>query len=143
MRIDPTHGVREIGHVNFTSPRLAATRAATEAVALLLRTAFASGFRRVEWKCDALNAPSRRAAERYGFAHEGLFRNAVVYKGRSRDTAWFAITADDWPHVQRELERWLDDGNFYDDGVQKTRLRAGAWRAGGGGAGADEAVAGQ
>lgn len=128
MRIDPAHGVLEIGHVNFTSPRLAATRAATEAVALLLRTAFASGFRRVEWKCDALNAPSRRAAARYGFAAEGVFRGAVVYKGRERDTAWFAITRNDWPHVEAALDAWLAADNFDERGVQRTQLRAGAWR---------------
>ena len=82
------------------------------------------GYRRYEWKCDSLNQRSRRAAERLGFVYEGTFRNAVVYKGRSRDTAWFAITDTDWPHTKRTFEAWLDPANFDADGVQRRPLQA-------------------
>ncbi len=128
MRIEPAHRVIEIGHVNFTSPLISRTSAATEAVSLLLRSAFQAGFRRVEWKCDSLNAPSRRAALRYGFKFEGLFRKAIVYKGRSRDTAWFSITFDEWPMIRESIDTWLSPENFDAGGAQKTCLRAGAWR---------------
>jgi RimJ/RimL family protein N-acetyltransferase len=128
MRIEPVHRVIEIGHVNFTSPLIARTTAATEAVALLLRSAFLAGYRRVEWKCDSLNAPSRRAALRYGFKYEGLFRKAIVYKGRSRDTTWFSMTYDEWPSVRESIDSWLSPQNFDAGGVQKSCLRAGAWR---------------
>jgi hypothetical protein len=80
------------------------------------------GYRRYEWKCNALNAPSRRAAQRFGFAYEGIFRNHMIVKGRSRDTAWFAMTDTDWPARKAAFERWLDPANFDAEGRQKTRL---------------------
>ncbi|MGI9521631.1 MAG: GNAT family N-acetyltransferase, partial [Hyphomicrobiaceae bacterium] len=96
MRIDPSNAVIEVGHLRF-SPKLQRTTMATEAMYLKMRNVFDLGYRRYEWKCDSLNAPSRRAAERYGFNFEGIFRQATHYKGRNRDTAWFAITDSDWP----------------------------------------------
>ena len=122
MRIEPTHGVIEIGSITF-APRLKKTRAATESMYLMMRQAFDElGYRRYEWKCDSLNAPSRAAAARYGFTFEGIFRKAIVYKGRSRDTAWFSITADEWPRVRAAFAAWLDPVNFDKDGNQKRRL---------------------
>jgi RimJ/RimL family protein N-acetyltransferase len=124
MRIDPVHGNIEVGSITF-SPRLKKTRAATESMYLLMRRAFDElGYRRYEWKCDSLNAPSRSAAERYGFTFEGIFRNAIVYKGRSRDTAWYSITAQEWPRVRAAFEAWLDPANFDAQGNQKQRLEA-------------------
>lgn len=120
MRIDRAHGVVEIGNV-VLGPRLQRTTAATEAKSLLARHVFDLGYRRLEWKCDSLNAPSRRAAERLGFAYEGTFRRHVVTKGRSRDTAWFAMTVDDWPRVRAAHEAWLEPANFV-GGVQQRRL---------------------
>jgi RimJ/RimL family protein N-acetyltransferase len=112
MRIDPTNGVIEVGHINF-SPRLQRTPAATEAMFLMMRRVFAElGYRRYEWKCDSLNAPSQRAADRLGFSYEGLFRQAVVYKGRNRDTAWFSIVDSEWPRLEAAYEAWLDPSNF-------------------------------
>jgi RimJ/RimL family protein N-acetyltransferase len=122
LRIDPPNGVIEVGHLQF-SPRLQRTRAATEAMYLMMRRAFDElGYRRYEWKCDSLNAPSRAAAERYGFRSEGLFRQAVVYKGRNRDTAWYAILDAEWPALRAAFERWLDPANFDAAGRQRTRL---------------------
>jgi len=122
MRIDPANGVIEVGHIAY-SPRLKRSRAGTEAMFLLMRRAFDElGYRRYEWKCDSLNAPSRRAAERYGFQYEGLFRQAVVYKGRSRDTAWFSITDGEWPALRSAFEQWLSPDNFNDQGVQRQSL---------------------
>ena len=122
MRIEPVHGVIEVGSIAF-SPRLKQTRAATESMYLLMRRAFDElGYRRYEWKCDSLNAPSRSAAERYGFTFEGIFRKAIVYKGRSRDTAWYSITLDEWPHVRSAFEAWLSPANFDASGQQKQRL---------------------
>jgi RimJ/RimL family protein N-acetyltransferase len=122
MRIEPTHGVIEVGSITF-APRLKKTRAATESMYLMMRRAFDElGYRRYEWKCDSLNAPSRVAAARYGFTFEGIFRKAIVYKGRSRDTAWFSITADEWPRVRAAFEAWLDPVNFDNQGNQKRRL---------------------
>jgi RimJ/RimL family protein N-acetyltransferase len=122
MRIDPTHGVMEVGGITF-SPLLKKTRAATESMYLLMRRAFAElGYRRYEWKCDSLNAPSRAAATRYGFTFEGIFRQAIVYKGRSRDTAWFSITDSEWPRVRAAFEAWLDPNNFDTSGRQKRPL---------------------
>lgn len=122
MRIEPAHGVIEVGSITF-APRLKKTRAATESMYLMMRRAFDElGYRRYEWKCDSLNAPSRAAAARYGFTFEGVFRNAIVYKGRSRDTAWFSITANEWPRVRAAFEAWLDPANFDNDGKQKRRL---------------------
>ena len=123
MRIDPANGAVEIGHVVF-SPRLQRTRAGTEAIVLLLRMAFDElGYRRVEWKCDALNAPSRQAALRYGFTFEGMFRKAVVVKGRNRDTAWFSLVDDDWPARRSDFVAWLDATNFDASGRQVRELQ--------------------
>lgn len=122
LRIDPANGVIEVGHLQF-SPRLQRTPAATEAMYLMMRRAFDElGYRRYEWKCDSLNAPSRAAAERYGFRFEGLFRQAVVYKGRNRDTAWFSIVDTEWPAVRDAFQHWLDPANFDTDGRQRHRL---------------------
>jgi RimJ/RimL family protein N-acetyltransferase len=122
MRIEPAHGVIEVGGITF-SPSLKKTRAATESMYLMMRRAFDElGYRRYEWKCDSLNAPSRAAATRYGFTYEGIFRQAIVYKGRSRDTAWFSITDVEWPRVRAAFEAWLDPANFNADGQQKRRL---------------------
>ncbi|KAI0872476.1 putative GNAT-family acetyltransferase [Hypoxylon argillaceum] len=105
------------------TPRLQRTSAATEAMYLMARHAFADlGFRRYEWKCDALNAASRRAALRFGFVLEGVFRKHLIVKGRNRDTAWFAIVDDDWPAVGRALEEWLDPSNFDESGLQRRKL---------------------
>ena len=124
MRIDRAMGSIEIGQIAF-GRQLQRSRAATEAMALLMRHAFDDlGFRRYEWKCDSLNAPSRRAAIRLGFIWEGRFRNAVVYKGRNRDTDWFSVTDLEWPRVSKALDDWLDDRNFDDMGRQQTRLAA-------------------
>ena len=124
MRIDPTMGSIEVGGVAF-GRQLQRSRAATEAMALLMRHAFDDlGYRRYEWKCDSLNGPSRRAAIRLGFIWEGRFRNAVVYKGRNRDTDWFSITDLEWPRVSKALDDWLDDSNFDDAGRQVARLAA-------------------
>ena len=124
MRIDRAHGVIEVGHINF-APRLQRTRGATEAIYLLMRRAFDElGYRRFEWKCDSLNAPSRAAALRFGFTFEGIFRQAIVYKGRNRDTAWYSIIDREWPARKHALERWLDPGNFDGEGRQRQRLEA-------------------
>ena len=124
MRIDPAMGSIEVGGIAF-GRQLQRSRAATEAMALLMRHAFDDlGYRRYEWKCDSLNAPSRRAAIRLGFIWEGRFRNALVYKGRNRDTDWFSITDLEWPRVSKALDAWLDDSNFDDRGRQRVRLAA-------------------
>jgi RimJ/RimL family protein N-acetyltransferase len=123
MRIDPAHGSLEVGSITF-SPRLKRTPAATESMYLLMRLAFDDlGYRRYEWKCDSLNAPSRAAALRYGFTFEGIFRNAVIYKDRSRDTAWYSITDHEWPGVRSAFEAWLDPSNFDEHGRQRQRLQ--------------------
>jgi len=122
MRIDPANGVIEVGSVVY-SHRLKRTPAATEAQYLLMRRAFDQlGYRRYEWKCDSLNAPSRAAALRLGFQFEGIFRQAVVYKGRNRDTAWFSIIDSEWPAVRSGLEQWLAPDNFDAQGRQRRRL---------------------
>jgi RimJ/RimL family protein N-acetyltransferase len=122
MRIEPAHGVIEVGFITF-SPLLKKTRAATESMYLMMRRAFDElGYRRYEWKCDSLNAPSRAAAQRYGFTFEGVFRQVLVYKGRSRDTAWFSIIDAEWPRIRAAFEAWLDPANFNADGRQKRRL---------------------
>lgn len=124
MRIDPDMGSIEVGGIIY-GRQLQRSRAATEAMALLMRHAFDDlGYRRYEWKCDSLNGPSRRAAIRLGFIWEGRFRNALVYKGRNRDTDWFSITDLEWPRVRAALNAWLDDDNFDDMGRQRTRLAA-------------------
>lgn len=121
MRIAPEPGTIEVGHVHF-SPRLQRTRGATEAMALMMRRAFELGYRRYEWKRDALNAASRAAAQRLGFSFEGVFRQATVYKGRSRDTAWYAAIDKDWPALSRAFDAWLSPGNFDESGRQRVRL---------------------
>jgi RimJ/RimL family protein N-acetyltransferase len=124
MRIDPAMGSIEVGGIAF-GRQLQRSRAATEAMALLMRHVFDDlGYRRYEWKCDSLNAPSRRAAIRLGFIWEGRFRNAVVLKGRNRDTDWFSITDLEWPRVRQALADWLDDRNFDAMGRQRVRLAA-------------------
>ena len=124
LRITPAHGVIEIGNIWF-SVALQRTRQATEAIFLLARHAFDDlGYRRLEWKCNALNARSRRAAERFGFSYEGLFRQHMVIKGRNRDTAWFAMTDRDWPAVRSAFERWLAPENFDANGQQRQTLAA-------------------
>lgn len=118
MRITPEHGVLEIGHI-FWGKSIAKSTVATESIYLLLSYAFDTlGYRRVEWKCDNLNEPSKRAARRFGFVFEGLFRKHLVVKGRNRDTAWFAMVDDDWPNMSRGYQAWLDDSNFDEYGYQ-------------------------
>ena len=122
LRIDPRVGTLEVGHLQF-SPALQRTTAATEAMVLMMRHALGElGYRRYEWKCDALNARSRRAAERLGFRFEGVFRNASVYKGRSRDTAWFSVLDSEWPEQDARFRRWLDPANFDSGGRQRHPL---------------------
>jgi RimJ/RimL family protein N-acetyltransferase len=124
LRIEPKHGVIEVGHIYF-SPRLARTRAATEAMYLMMANAFALGYRRYEWKCDSCNLPSRAAATRFGFTYEGMFRQAIVNKGRNRDTTWFAIVDGDWQRgLQAAFQSWLDPSNFDAAGRQKRALSA-------------------
>ena len=123
MRIDRNHGVIEVGHINF-APRLQRTRQATEAIYLMMARAFDElGYRRFEWKCDHLNAPSRPAALRFGFTFEGIFRQHMIVKGRSRDTAWFAMIDRDWPAIRAAYDAWLDPANFDATGRQLTPLR--------------------
>jgi RimJ/RimL family protein N-acetyltransferase len=122
MRVDTAHGVIETGSILF-GPDLARTPGATEAIYLQARHAFDDlGYRRFEWKCNALNAPSRRAADRFGFAFEGIFRQHMVVKGESRDTAWFAMIDAEWPTRRTAFERWLDPANFDSDGRQRESL---------------------
>lgn len=122
LRIEPAVGVIEVGHIAY-SPALQRTPAATEAMYLLMRRAFDElGYRRYEWKCDALNAPSRAAAERLGFRFEGIFRQATIYKGRNRDTAWYSIIDKEWPERKAAFEAWLDPGNFDKAGRQRRAL---------------------
>src|SRR4029453_13064393 len=122
LRLDPAMGVIEVGHLNF-SPPLQRTRLATEAMFLMMRRAFDElGYRRYERKCDRLNAPCRRGAERLGFTFEGVFRQALVYKGRNRDTAWFSILDREWPALRGAYQTWLSPANFDDDGRQRRRL---------------------
>jgi len=124
MRIEPAHGVTEIGYITF-SPALKKTRAATEAMYLMMRYVFDElRYRRYEWKCDSLNAPSCAAAQRYGFHFEGIFRKAVVYNGRSRDTAWFSVIDEEWPRLRAAFEAWLDPDNFDAAGQQRRALAA-------------------
>ncbi|MFL9962555.1 GNAT family protein [Paraburkholderia sediminicola] len=122
MRIDRANGVIEVGHVTY-SPRLKRTRIATEAMFVLMNEVFDKlGYRRFEWKCDSLNEPSRAAALRYGFTFEGIFRQAIVYRERNRDTAWFSIIDSEWPALRSSYMRWLDAGNFDAQGRQVERL---------------------
>lgn len=121
LRVDPHAGSIEVGHLRF-SPLLQRSIASTEAMYLMMKRAFELGYRRYEWKCDALNAPSRAAAERLGFTFEGVFRQAIVIKRRNRDTAWFSILDGEWPRLDAAFRRWLDPANFASDGTQKLRL---------------------
>jgi RimJ/RimL family protein N-acetyltransferase len=124
MRIDPPNGSIEVGHILY-SPALQRTPAATEAQYLLARYIFdALGYRRYEWKCNALNTPSRRAALRYGFQFEGIFRQHLIVKGRNRDTAWFSMLDSEWPARKAAWEAWLEPSNFDDQGRQRQRLGA-------------------
>ncbi len=125
LRIDAAAGCLEIGSIIF-GPGLSQTTAATETIFLLIDHAFDLGYRRVEWKCDSLNAPSRAAAERFGFRYEGTFVKATHYKGRSRDTAWFAITDDRWPDLRAAFVAWLEPTNFDAEGRQIERLDTGS-----------------
>lgn len=122
MRIAPEAGSIEVGTIAY-SPLLQRTSLATEAMFLMMEHAFETlGYRRYEWKCDSLNAASRKAAERYGFNYEGVFRQALVYKGRNRDTAWFSILDREWPFIKKAFVTWLDPENFDLNGQQKQRL---------------------
>jgi RimJ/RimL family protein N-acetyltransferase len=121
LRITPAAGSIEVGHICL-APRIQRTRAASEAVFLLADWSFREGYRRFEWKCDALNRPSRRAAERFGFSYEGVFRQATVVKGRNRDTAWFAMTDGDWRCLRPAWQSWLEPANFDEEGCQKRTL---------------------
>ncbi|MEX2372557.1 MAG: GNAT family protein [Dehalococcoidia bacterium] len=122
LRIVPEHGVIEVGHLNY-SPLLQRRAAATEAMYLMMRRAFEEyGYRRYEWKCDSHNEPSRRAALRLGFQYEGCFRQAVVMKGRNRDTDWLSVLDSEWPVLRAAFEAWLDPSNFDGDGRQRATL---------------------
>ncbi|MEL7253723.1 MAG: GNAT family protein [Pseudomonadota bacterium] len=121
LRIKPDSGSIEVGFIAM-APQLQRTRAATEALYLMMTWAFEAGYRRFEWKCDALNMPSRRAAQRLGLSFEGIFRQATVVKGRNRDTAWFAAIDSEWPALSEAFEIWLSPANFDETGQQKERL---------------------
>lgn len=121
LRINPLAGSIEVGHIHY-SPLLQESIAGTEAMYLMMKRAFEAGFRRYEWKCDALNQRSRAAALRLGFSFEGIFRQATVYKGRNRDTAWYSIIDSEWPALQAAFVTWLDDSNFDCGGRQRLRL---------------------
>src|SRR3954471_22597321 len=121
LRIDPANGCIEVGHLAY-SPLLQRKPAATEAMFLMMGQAFKLGYRRYEWKCNALNAPSRAAAQRLGFSYEGIFRQATVVKGRNRDTAWYAAIDREWPALDAAFRRWLDPGNFDAAGRQRISL---------------------
>ncbi len=123
MRADAANGVIEIGHI-WMSPELQRTREATEVVHLMMRHAFDDlGVRRLEWKCDSLNAPSRRAALRFGFGFEGIFRQHFIIKGRNRDTAWFSMLDHEWLQIKEGFANWLLPSNFDASGAQKAKLR--------------------
>ncbi len=123
LRVTPNSGSIEVGHINY-SPLLQRTPAATEAMYLMMARAFELGYRRYEWKCNALNTPSRIAAQRLGFSFEGVFRQAAVVKGRNRDTAWYATIDGEWPALKEALLQWLNPSNFDEQGNQRTRLSA-------------------
>ena len=121
LRIDPKNGAIEVGHLRY-SPLMQRTPVATEAMHLMMKQAFDLGYRRYEWKCDSLNAPSRAAAQRLGFSYEGVFRQATVYKKRNRDGAWFSIIDSEWPALNDAFSRWLAAGNFDASGKQRLSL---------------------
>lgn len=123
LRITPEAGGIEVGHICL-SPALQRSPAATEAMALMMGWAFGAGYRRYEWKCDALNLPSRRAAARLGFSYEGTFRQHLIVKGRNRDTAWFSVVDHEWPALSAAFESWLAPGNFDAAGRQRRSLSA-------------------
>lgn len=123
LRIDPANGSIEVGGINF-SPLLQRKPAATEAMYLMMAKAFDLGYRRYEWKCNALNAPSRAAAQRLGLSYEGVFRQAVVVKGRNRDTAWYAAIDQEWPALKQAFTKWLSPSNFDEKGMQRSSLSA-------------------
>lgn len=121
LRVKPEAGSIEVGYISL-SPALQRTRAATDAMYLMMKWAFDAGYRRYEWKCNALNAASRRAAQRLGFSYEGVFRQAMVVKGRNRDTAWFAVIDGEWPALKEAFEAWLAPVNFDENGQQIEKL---------------------
>jgi RimJ/RimL family protein N-acetyltransferase len=121
LRITPQAGSIEVGHINF-SPALQRTRAGTDAIFRMMAWAFEAGYRRFEWKCDALNLGSRRAAQRFGLSYEGIFRQATVVKGRNRDTAWFAAIDAEWPALKEAFGAWLHPSNFNAAGIQNESL---------------------
>ncbi|QYX57806.1 GNAT family N-acetyltransferase [Roseovarius sp. SCSIO 43702] len=121
LRITPDMGTVEVGFIAM-APRLQRTRAATEAMFLMMKWAFEAGYRRYEWKCDALNIPSRRAAQRFGFSYEGTFRQDRIVKGRNRDTAWFSVIDREWPALSEAFRLWLDPSNFDDTSHQREAL---------------------
>jgi RimJ/RimL family protein N-acetyltransferase len=124
MRITPEHGVIEVGNILW-GPAISRTRVATEALFLHARYVFDElGYRRFEWKCNAQNAPSMAAARRFGFTYEGIFRQHMIQKGESRDTAWFAMLDSEWPSIRSAFERWLEPENFDAEGRQKKPLAA-------------------
>jgi len=122
LRIDPNAGSIELGHICI-SPAAQRTPVSTEAFFLMMQWAFEKGYRRFEWKCNALNMPSRRAAQRLGLSYEGIFRQATVVKGRNRDTAWFAAIDGEWPVLNEAFNAWLSPTNFDTNGQQKESLR--------------------
>ena len=123
LRIAPAAGSIEVGNIAF-SPLLQRRPGATEAMYLMMKWAFEAEYRRYEWKCDALNVPSRRAAQRLGLSYEGEFRQALIYKGRNRDTAWYAAIDSEWPRLRAAFETWLDEADFDPDGRQRQSLSA-------------------
>lgn len=121
LRITPEAGSIEVGHICL-APEMQRTRAATETMYLMMKWAFDAGYRRYEWKCDSLNMPSRRAAQRFGFSYEGVFRQHMIYKGRNRDTAWFSIIDSEWPGLREAFDAWLAPSNFDAKGRQREKL---------------------
>lgn len=121
MRIDTTYGVIEIGNI-YWGPRISRRPAATEAQFLFMKLAFDLGYRRYEWKCNNRNEPSKRAAQRFGFSFEGIFRQHMIVKGENRDTAWYSVIDGEWPALKAAYEAWLDPSNFDAAGNQKRRL---------------------
>ncbi len=122
LRIKPEHGVIEVGSISF-SPKLQRTAIATEIMYLMMKRAFEDlGYRRYEWKCDALNAASRKAAIRFGFSYDGIFRKHMIYRNRNRDTAWYSMLNDEWPQLKKAYEQWLAPENFDDNGQQLEKL---------------------
>lgn len=121
LRITPANGSIEVGHLNF-SPKLQGTTAATEAMYLMMQRAFDLGYRRYEWKCHAMNAPSRAAAQRLGLSFEGVFRQHTVVKGRNRDSAWYAAIDSEWPDLRQAFQQWFAPENFDESGRQRSRL---------------------